>query len=866
MRFLVLDGNSIVNRAFYGIKALMTKDGFYTNAIYGFMNILEKLKAETMPDAVAIAFDLKAPTFRHKAYEGYKAKRKSMPSELAQQLPVLKELLVALGYTLLQCEGYEADDILGTLSRACSEKGYECIIATGDKDSLQLVSEKTTVQITATKFGRPNVTVYDEAKISEEFKVTPKQLIEVKALQGDTSDNIPGVAGIGPKGAIDLISKYKSIENIYNNIDSLEITENLRKKLLQGKENAFLSRMLGTIVTDVPIDLNFDDYVSRGTSEETAVKILKGLEMYSTIEKLGLDINLAKKDDSATQNCDEDKPKTTYCEITDENLLNDVLDKTNKTLYIIAEYNDDKSIKTVCLNIDSKVYSVCQKQLIESFKLKLSSLENICAVVWDAKSLYFSLPKLCCDFSFDILLAAYLLEPDMKKYEIEKLCLHYNLMSNDKAEISPLEKNCAALPKLYECLAAEIVNNNLDDLLKNIEIPFSKVLADMEKQGFKVDKQGIENYDKQISDKIEMLKKDIFNLIGYELNLNSPKQLSKALFEDLKLKPGKKTKGGYSTSAEVLENLKYDHECVALILEYRTLSKLKSTYCEGLLKVIDEDGKIHTTFNQVETRTGRISSLEPNLQNIPVRTEVGRELRKFFTADEGNVLVDADYSQIELRVLAHISDDKNMIDAFNQNKDIHTITASQVFNMPEILVTPMMRTRAKAVNFGIVYGIGAFSLSKDISVSVKQAAQYINDYLMNFKGIDNYMHKVVQQAKENGYVKTLFNRRRYLPELSSSNHNVRAFGERIARNMPIQGTAADIIKIASVNVYKRLKKENLKSKLIMQVHDELIVDAPQNEADIAAKILKEEMENAVSLNVRLTVEVEKGITWYDTKS
>lgn len=853
MRLLVIDGNSIVNRAFYGIRPLTTKDGQFTNAIYGFLTMLTKLKNEENPDAVAIAFDLKAPTFRHKAYSGYKATRKGMPPELASQMPPLKELLKLLGYKIVTCEGYEADDILGTFASACENSGDECVIATGDRDSLQLVSDKTSVHLCT---NRDDI-LYTPEKIMEDYGVTPLELIEIKAIQGDSSDNIPGVAGIGPKGAGDLIKKYHMVEYIYKHIDELDIKDGVRNKLKNSKENAILSRMLGEICRTVPIDTEVQKYVVNMQSPDECARYMAKLELFSLIEKFGLN------ETTPPQEINTEVKTLEVVENEDDNvLIKNIMDC--KKLYFNAEFSN-KELNAFAILYDGRVYLSKRNELFEKFLCS----EEIEKYTENSKSIFayadrkgFEIKSLV----FDVELAAYLLEPSAKDYSDENLC-KLNDIQLPAAENEEYKKYraLAVYDLLCEKLNSEIKANEQEKLLVDIEIPLANVLGKMENIGFEVDRQGIEDYGKMLSEQINSLEESIYESSGTKFNINSPKQLGKVLFEDLGLPCKKKTKSGYSTNAEVLEGLRYEHPVVEMVLQYRTLAKLNSTYCEGLLKVIGDDGRIHSSFNQTETRTGRISSTEPNLQNIPVRTELGREMRRFFCAREGMVLVDADYSQIELRVLAHIANDKNMIEAFKNNEDIHAITASQVFGIPLDMVTPIMRSRAKAVNFGIVYGIGAFSLAKDIGVSNKEASTYIKNYLAHYSGVDEYMKNVVEKAKQDGYVETMFGRRRYLPELTSGKHMLRAFGERVARNMPIQGTAADIIKIAMVKVNERIKKEGLRARLILQVHDELIVEAPQDESIIVAKLLQEEMENAVKLDVPLTADATIGKTWYDAK-
>lgn len=852
MRFLVIDGNSIVNRAFYGIKVLTTKDGRFTNAIQGFMNIFLSLKKEYSPDRVAVAFDLKAPTFRHKIYKDYKAGRKPMPDELRQQIPVLKDLLKSLGYKIVECEGWEADDILGTVAKACTGDD-KCFIATGDRDSLQLIGDNSTVLLATSK----GTVVYDKAKLFEDYGVEPYQMIELKALQGDSSDNIPGIPGVGPKTAGDLIKKYTTVDNIYKNIDSLDIRQTLKDKLSANKELAYLSRDLGTIRTNAPIDMNFDDYIPSNVDESSALKILTSLEMYKIIEKIGLDSSKAEIKELKSSAVAEIKNADSFSSI-------NIKDK----LYFCFEYSDADIVKAAVSDGDN-VYVINNDSF--TFAAELADIlknGDIEKTVYNVKFLY----EWCFRRNIepqgkinDTLLAGYILNPTGSDYAPTRLASEYSAVT-PHFETDIDEAACAAvMPALWERLRVLIEENGQTSLLYDIEIPFAKVLASMETVGFLVDKEGIAEYGDVLQSKIDDIVKEIYSAAGEEFNINSPKQLGEILFTKLGLPARKKTKSGYSTSVDALDDLADSYPIVALVLEYRTLAKLKSTYCEGLLKEIAPDGRIRSTLSQTETRTGRISSAEPNLQNIPVRTSVGREFRKFFVAQPGYKLVDADYSQIELRVLAHIADDKAMIDAFNNNMDIHTVTASQVFNMPADMVTPLMRSKAKAVNFGIVYGIGAFSLAKDIKVTRKEADSYIKGYLAHYSGIDAYMKNVAEKAKADGYVSTVFGRRRPLPELRSTNFNTRAFGERVARNMPIQGTAADIIKIAMIKVYDRLKAENLKAKIIMQVHDEIIVEAPENEAEHVAQILSYEMENACKMKVKLLADVHIGSTWYEAK-
>ena len=857
MKLLVLDGNSILNRAFYGIKLLTTKDGRYTNGIYGFLTMLMRIKESTKPDAVAIAFDMKAPTFRHKAYNGYKAKRKGMPAELAQQMPVLKELLRCLGYTLVECEGYEADDILGTLADKCEKNGDTCVLATGDRDSLQLVSDSVTVLLAKTN---ENI-LYDTKRIAEDYGITPHQLIDLKAVQGDTSDNIPGVPGIGEKGARDLIVRYHDIDNIYNNIETIDVKPAVRTKLINGKESAYMSRMLGEICKTAPINTDIDSYVPAPVDSNKAISLMSSLEFFSLIEKMGLH----RTETPVPEKIKDEK----RFELSAEQDI-------DKILGYLKEYKDTAFYAELNGSLTDKIFTVCNGtvftvsgEALDAFLKEYFQDDVIIKKTHDVKPVYSALMKKgieCRDIDFDCVLAAYILNPSASGYDIERLAEEYGVplpAVEDNAEDGA--KKAVLIMGISEILQKKLEENSQLKLLKEIEIPLAMVLARMEVLGFEVKADAIKAYGEKLQTAADKLQGEIYGLCGCEFNINSPKQLGTVLFEKLELPKGKKTKSGYSTSADVLESLRYEYPVVEKILEYRTVTKLKSTYCDGLIKQISSDGRIHSSFNQTETRTGRISSAEPNLQNIPVRTPLGREFRKFFTAKDGCVLVDADYSQIELRVLAHVANDKNMIESFINRDDIHAITASQVFKMPLEMVTPLMRSRAKAVNFGIVYGIGAFSLSKDIGVTRKEADNYIKNYLAHYSGVDKYMTDVAEQAKQNGYVETMFGRRRYLPELTSSNFNLRAFGERVARNMPIQGTAADIIKIAMIRVYRRLREEKLKAELILQVHDELIVEAPAEEEEKVKSILEQEMSGAAELLVPLVADAASGKTWYDAK-
>ncbi len=856
MKLLAIDGNSIVNRAFYGIKALATKDGRFTNAIYGFMSILLKLKAEVEPDAVAIAFDVKQPTFRHLMYDGYKSNRKGMPDELASQMQPLKDLLTFLGYKIIEAPGWEADDILGTLAYASGENDF-CYIATGDRDSLQLVRDNVNVLLASTYMGNAVTVKYDVAEVEKKYLVSdPKLLIDIKALQGDSSDCIPGVAGIGEKTAKELVSKYGTVDSIYSNLDNLDIKKGVYDKLAADKNMAYLSRKLGTISTEAPVSKDYKDYIPKETDVYNVSKLLSELEMFKLLDRLNL-----KPVEIHNEIKNSINVNTEEYEVNDLKLFYNGLRKQEKVFFTfdngVFYFATDNGVAVVNPENDGYV------EFITDFLFD----KVINKYTYDCKSLY----RFFYDYRLDIeinnivgdaMLYAYIVNPSAT-YELKRLAEEYaHIIADENTSLSFLT---AYFPAVFDELIKKINENGQQQLIDEIEMPLARVLASMEKEGFLIDKAGIENFGIEINNKAQNLVKEIFDEVGYEFNLNSPKQLGEALFDKMSLPAKKKTKTGYSTNAEVLEGLAEKYPVVAKILEYRTLSKLKSTYCDGLVKVIDKDGRVHSSLNQTETRTGRISSSEPNLQNIPVRSELGKEMRKFFVAKPGCVLIDADYSQIELRVLASCADDKNMIDAFNNGDDIHTITASQVFDLPPMMVTPVMRSRAKAVNFGIVYGIGAFSLSKNIGVTVKEADKYIKDYLNNFSGVRDYMIKTVEDAKKNGFVASQFGRRRYLPEIQSSNAIIRASAERMAMNMPIQGTAADIIKIAMVKVFKKLEEQKFNAKLILQVHDELIIEAPEDEKDKVALILKNEMENAVKMKVLMQADVGTGKTWYEAK-
>lgn len=841
MKLLAIDGNSIINRAFYGVRLLTTKDGRYTNAVYGFINILNKLLESEKPDGVAVAFDLKAPTFRHKKYDAYKAGRKGMPAELAEQMPVMKEWLRLAGYTCIECEGYEADDILGTLSRLCEENGDECVIATGDRDSLQIISDKTRVLLTATKMGRPEIINYDEAALKEKYGLTPPEMIELKSLMGDSSDNIPGVAGVGEKTATDLISRFHSIDFIYGGLDTLDIKDSVRKKLADGKESAYLSRELGTICRTAPIAVSAEDCKIRPRNDAELARLMTGLEFFKLMEKMGI------TPDNSHSQCEIDlSDAITFTKMPENSLKNEV------RLVIYSENGENAFVSgtKVCLADKETLTAVLADEAVKKS-------------LYDCKTVYKS--GEANGIVLDAMLAAYICNPSASSYSAERIMQEYVFNTPQINTENETLKNACKFYTACENLEAELTKTGQKKLFDEIEMPLAKVLADMESYGFLVDSDGLKELSSELEERIGVIEKEIYDLVGYEFNLNSPKQLGVALFEKLGLPAKKKTKSGYSTGAEVLESLKYAHPAVSLLLNYRQLAKLKSTYADGLVTCVAADGRIHSTFNQTEARTGRISSSEPNLQNIPVRTKEGKRLRKYFIAPPGKVLCDADYSQIELRVLASIANDENMINAFSGGTDIHTATAAQVFGLPEEMITPELRSRAKAVNFGIVYGIGAFSLSKDIGVTRAEADRYIKNYLASYPSVAAYMENTIEQAKKTGYVTTYYGRRRYLPELSNSNGNLRAFGERVARNAPIQGTAADIIKIAMIRVYERLKAEQPDARLILQVHDELIVECNEENAEKVCDLLEYEMENAAKLAVKLTAEAHYGKNWLEAK-
>lgn len=864
-KLLILDSNSILNRAFYGVRYLSAKDGTPTNAIYGFLNILLKLIKEQEPDYICAAFDVKAPTFRHKQYEGYKAQRKPMPEGLAAQMPLAKDVLRAMGVTILEKEGYEADDIIGTVARLCEESEISCFIATGDKDDLQLASDKTKVILTVTKSGYNETIIYDDKAVKEKYHVTPTEFIDVKALMGDPSDNIPGVKGVGEKTAMSLIEKHHSIEYIYENIDGIGLKGAMLQKMKDGREMAFMSKELATINRNTPIEFNAEECVFDGFENNGELyEILKRLELNSIIKKLDL-----SGGDNVKEN--EDIFKDFSYQVGDKNMING--DKVT----VVLDFDGD-NISSAAVGVGNNAVVLNERDDIK----ELLEDDSIAKVMFDVKEAIVKLNgridiKNIVD---DTAIAAYLVDPAKNEYTIEKLASEYFGTVIEKPEVKQLSllddvetdrseylaKCAVALGVLNERIGDKIKENGQEKLYQEVELPLVTVLAHLEINGFLVDDNQLKEFADKLGEKIDALTNEIYMLAGEEFNINSPKQLGVILFEKLELKPVKKTKTGYATNADVLEKLRDKHPIVNFIMEYRQLAKLKSTYCDGLTAVVNPNThRIHSVFTQTVTVTGRLSSTEPNLQNIPTRTELGREIRKMFVAKDGYVLVDADYSQIELRVLAHIANDETMINAFRNNEDIHAVTASQVLGIPLEDVTKEQRSSAKAVNFGIVYGIGEFSLAQDLHISVKEAKAYIESYLEKYNGVRNYMESIKEQAKKDGYVKTMLNRIRYIPELKSPNYNIRQFGERVALNTPIQGTAADIIKLAMVRVDNRLINEGLKSKLILQVHDELIVEAHKDEVDKVKQILSEEMQGAMELNVPLKVDMSTGHSWYDAK-
>lgn len=843
MKLLILDGNSVINRAYFGVKPLTTREGLYTHAIYGFLNILERMEKEEQPDAVAVAFDLHGPTFRHLRYDGYKATRHGMPEELAQQMPYAKDVLRAMNIPIYECQGWEADDVIGTVGRICSNHDWQCVIVTGDRDSLQLIDDHVNVKLVISKPGQTNTTLYTPEVFREEYGFEPKKLIDLKALMGDSSDNIPGVAGVGPKTAKDLLAKFGSLDGVYANLDDSFIRPKLREKLEAGKENAYLSYELATIIPEAPIDFAPEDALKKPFNQKELYQLFQKLEFVRLIDKYGL--RSAGFEASASVRRAERLPKA---DSVPENL-------SECALYAAA----DGSIGIAWAQ------GVCSLSPMEVQMQHFSLPEKVKLILHDSKTARHRLAELgvsCMDAWFDTALAAYDLNPSQSDYPVSKLATTF-LGTNVEDEDSSA---CAeALWQLKPVLEEELKKNGMTELYSKMELPLCDVLYRMEQRGIAIDRNQLEQFGQTLSQRIADCEGLIYSFSGEVFNINSPKQLGELLFEKLGLPPVKKTKTGYATNADVLEKLKGKHPIIPAIMDYRMLTKLKSTYADGLMKEIREDGRIHTTFQNLVTATGRLSSTEPNLQNIPVRTDLGAEIRKMFVPRAGCVLVDADYSQIELRVLAHIADDKTMQRAFCAGEDIHTATAAQVFGVDKDSVTPLQRRHAKAVNFGIVYGISEFSLAEDIGVTRYEAREYIDQYLATYHGVRDYMKKVVSDARESGYTQTLYGRRRYIPELKSSNFNVRQGAERIALNTPIQGTAADLIKLAMIRVETALRDSFPQAELLLQVHDELIVECPEAIAPQVADLVSREMEQVASLSVPLTAEAKFGKSWYEAK-
>ena len=887
-KLLLIDGNSIINRAFYGImgsKMLMTEDGTYTNAVYGFLAILFKELEDIKPEYMVIAFDLKAPTHRHKMYAEYKANRKGMPDELAAQMPILKEVLEAMNITIIEKEGYEADDILGTLAKWGKKQNLAVTVLTGDRDSFQLIDENIKVRIPRTKMGKTETDDYDENKINEEYGIKPIQFIELKGLMGDNSDNIPGIPGVGEKTALELIKLYETVDGVYANTDKLK--GKLQEKVINNKELAYLSKTLGTIDIDAPINENLDDFRIVDWDKKAVLEIFKKLRFNRYIERFNLQ-ETASIDTSHKIELKHEKATT-------EQLNNELIEeiKENKEIYYYINTVEKQKFNIINKNISNIViYSAKQNisYLIEDFmKLKeIFESSEILKCGYKQRQDYILLKQEGIEaknLNFDIEIAGYLLNSNISKYTIEYLSNEYlsidlseylqknsdnnnqiNLFDNLEKEDLSSYYYTFVIYKLHDILKAKLQESNCIELFDNIEMPLVPVLAEMQYQGIYVDKDELIKYGNELKVRIDELTKEIYDLAGEEFNINSTKQLGEILFEKLQLKALKKTKTGYSTDSDVLEKLQGKHPIIEKVLEYRQLVKLNSTYVEGLIPDINKyTNKIHSNFHQTVTATGRISSTEPNLQNIPTRFELGKKLRKVFKPEAENIFIDADYSQIELRVLAHISNDVNMIEAFKKDEDIHAQVASKVFNIPMEEVTKEIRSKAKAVNFGIVYGISEFGLGEQLGISRSEAKQYISQYLEKYEGIKKFMENIVVEAKEKGYVETLFKRRRYIPELNSNNYTVRQFGARVAMNTPIQGTAADIMKIAMINVFNKIKEKNLKSKLLLQVHDELLVETFPDEIEQVRDILKLEMENVIELKVPLKIELEEGINWYDAK-
>ena len=870
MKLMILDGNSVINRAFYGVKPLTTREGLYTNAIYGFLNILQKVTTEEKPDALCVAFDLHGPTFRHLKYDGYKATRHAMPEELAMQMPLMKQVLTAMNIPIYECQGWEADDVIGTVSVKCSEAGWDCVILTGDRDSLQLVNSHVTVKLVRSQGGQTLSVNYTPEVFEAEYGFAPARLVDLKALMGDSSDNIPGVAGVGPKTAGDLLHKFGTLDGVYDHLNSPEIKGKLREKLENSKDVAYLSYDLATIRCNAPL-IDF-------APEKNLVQPPKRRELYDLFTKLEFQklidrYQLRGAALEAPETTEEAETFTGECTVEEVETLaqaKGLLD--GRTVYLsLSEALDAAAF---CYADSNTMYLLKRETLEGDYEAALARLASpeVPKIAHDTKPLMRRLLEHCPEcggFVFDTAVAAYLLDATRGKYELSRVTADYlHFTPATEKEYPPetilaIEASC--VEGLHEIFAQKLREQGMEQLYFKIELPLCEVLARMETTGVHVDAQALSAFGKMLSERIDACQTLIFDCAGGEFNINSTRQLGELLFEKLGLPPVKKTKSGYSTNVEVLEKLRDKHPVVQAVMDYRMLTKLKSTYADGLHKEIAADGRIHTTFQNLVTATGRLSSTEPNLQNIPVRTELGSEIRKMFVPRPGWVFVDADYSQIELRVLAHIAHDKRMQEAFRSGEDFHTVTASQVFGVPLDAVTPLMRRHAKAVNFGIVYGISEFSLAQDIGVSRYEAKAYIDSYLEKYHGVREYMHNIVETAREQGYVETIFHRRRAIPEIKSSNFNVRSGAERIALNTPVQGSAADIIKLAMVRVHAALEEEGLQAQLVLQVHDELIVECPAFEAMRVMQIVTEQMEHAVQLEVPLVAEAKMGESWYAAK-
>ena len=876
MKLMILDGNSVINRAFYGVRLLTTKDGQYTNAIYGFLNILQKMEAEEQPDALCVAFDLHGPTFRHLQYEGYKATRHGMPGELAQQMPVMKDVLRAMNIPIYEAQGWEADDVIGTVARICERQDWDCVIVTGDRDSLQLVSERVKVKLVVTKGGQTSATLYDPAAFEREYGFEPKKLIDLKSLMGDSSDNIPGVAGVGPKTATDLLLKYGSLDGVYENLTRENMKGKLYDKLEAGKENAYLSYDLATIRCEAPIDFAPADALRKEPDKPALYELFLRLKFVKLIDKFGLrKAAFEAKEESAKQEIVSTVTVTEPTGLAEAQTCFAAFG-ADRTLAIRA----NADLSAVAIDDGENMTLLTENSLKGDYHAALSALFSgkFRILTHGAKALLHALLERSIpafDPAFDTEVAAYLLDAARGKYELSRLARDYWNVElptvetidapKEAAALAVLESEATAISALQPILLEKLKAQSLETLYFDVDLPLCRVLAEMEHTGILVDADALHAFDDMLKQRIAACQREIYRYAGEEFNINSTKKLGEILFERLGLPAGKKTKTGYSTNVEVLEKLRAKHPIIAQIMDYRMLTKLQSTYADGLLKVICPDGRVRTTFQNTVTATGRLSSTDPNLQNIPVRTELGSEIRKMFVPREGCVLVDADYSQIELRVLAHMADDKAMQAAFLSGEDVHRVTASQVFGVPLSEVTPQMRRNAKAVNFGIVYGISEFSLAEDIGVSRWEAKEYIESYLTRYHGVRDFMKNVVEGAKQDGYVSTLYGRRRYLPELHDGKYMVRQAAERMAMNAPIQGTAADIIKLAMLRMDRALKEVGLQARLVLQVHDELIVECPRDEAEAVMQLVAREMEAAATLAVPLNAEAHMGASWFDAK-